>query len=80
MVKPAVNATKEPTDILNPDVKAADMPEPLDDAHAKLIAEFLDEHPTTNASNADDIPGVLITQEKPDVGVKNNYSSLLEDD
>lgn len=80
MVKPAVNVTKEPTDILNPNVKAADMPEPLDETHAKLIAEFLDEHPTDSTSDTDSIPDVPVTQEKPNVGVKHNYNSLLEDD
>lgn len=87
MVKPAINVTDEPEDILNKDIKAEDMPEPLDDTHAKLIEEFLQEHPGKTNSSVVDLTennstgGTPPTEQvkSPDVNISNYYANLLED-
>ena len=66
LVQPAVNVAKAPEEMLDPNSTAEDMPAPLDEAHAKLINEFLEQNPT-------------IPDTKPVKNLNSVYANLLDD-
>lgn len=46
----------DPKDLLNPDTKPADLPEPKDAGHAQLIADFLNRNPEVSAGGSQPAP------------------------
>lgn len=66
LVQPAINVAKAPEEILNSNIPAESMPEPMDEAHAKLISNFLQEQSIETPK--DEIPKTI-----------SLYKNLLDD-